>query len=143
METLRGIATGVIHSSLVVGQCGESMVYDVTFLINGSSVVSLESTRQPVISEGDEVVVAGTCDNGPMRALAYKNISKRKAGNAGIWMRLYGAAVGLAVFCASGGHFPGEVGAIFGVCLFVSAVRIGIAVRTLKGDTYLSPAHEV
>ncbi len=136
METLRGIATGVIHSSLVTGQFGESVVYDVTFLIDGSSVVSLESSREPMITEGDEVVVAGTFGNGPMRALAYKNISKRKAGNAGMWMRLYGAGVGFAAYCSADAHFLGGVGAIAGVWLFINAARIGMAVRALKGDSF-------
>lgn len=138
MEKLRGIASNVKDLAPAIGPNGESAPCVTSFVVNECQV-RLESVwGYPAIDDGDLVVVCGTTRGALFKALAYKNLSTREEGDAGVLSHAFTGLFVLALSIAGyrgGSEVVATIFAIIATYFVVRTVRITAAVRELDRDS--------
>lgn len=144
---VKGTASAVRYTIDVRGnRDGVSTSHHTLFKISGTTVM-FTSGSPPIISDGDQIVVAGKQRGRMLVALAYVNRTTMIRGDSGMWQSLLGAA-----FALSGGATAltlalppfnieprfmllaaGLIFSVMGLFLLYRWVTIRRAVNLLKG----------
>lgn len=99
-EVVKGAASAVRSTIDVRGdRDGVSTRHHTIFKV-GDTTVMFTSGSPPVISDGDQLLVAGRRRGKVLVAEAYVNRTLMMRGNSGLWQSLIGAAIGLPIGAA-------------------------------------------
>ena len=99
-EVVKGSASAVRSTIDVRGdRDGVSTRHHTIFKV-GDTTVMFTSGSPPVISDGDQLLVAGRRRGRVLVAEAYVNRTLMIRGNSGLWQSLIGAAIGLPIGAA-------------------------------------------
>jgi hypothetical protein len=95
MQVIRGTVANIRHSTEVSGNDKSVSTSQVAVFDLGGQAVEIKLMESIVLSNGDQVVVAGDTKRGLFRGLAYRNVTRRVDGKGPAWIYLI---VGI-VFC--------------------------------------------
>jgi hypothetical protein len=96
MQVIRGTVANIRHSTEVSGNDKSVSTSQVAVFDLGGQAVEIKLMESIVLSNGDEVIVAGSTKRGLFRGLGYRNVTRRVDGKGPIAIYLI---VGV-VFCA-------------------------------------------
>ena len=95
MQVIRGTVANIRHSTEVSGNDKSVSTSQVAVFDLDGQAVEIKLMESIVLSNGDQVIVAGDTKRGLFRGLAYRNVTRRVDGKGPAWIYLI---VGI-VFC--------------------------------------------
>lgn len=130
VHQIRGTVTQVRYATEITDNGNGTSTSFVATLQVGSTPIRLQMPAAIVISEGDEVLVAGPNDHGVLNAFAYRNFTNGAVGRGAISAQKFQGWIFVVVGLAT---------AIVGIGL----VFLYFGVKALKNAAVLSDAYSI
>ncbi len=135
LTTIKGVVEGFERSTHVTGTDHRTSTTHLSIFKIGTNRIMLRTSAPSIISDGDEVVVAGIHDNGQFSALACKNLTANWVSP----LKQQGCALTALLFMA----FISFLMSFMIIPIFFCGVCIYFAYRVKKHDKSLKLAYDL
>ena len=89
IQVIRGTVANIRHSTEVSGNDKSVSTSQVAVFDLDGQAVEVKLMESIILSNGDQVIVAGNTKRGLFRGLAYRNVTRRVDGKGPIWVCLF------------------------------------------------------